>query len=68
MQLQYNSNRVLCEVKLGGNQLSVFNKTEFQISLFVYNVNLIFRPDPARKLSANLYDIYHCCVYSEKNS
>ena len=20
-------------------------------------------PDPARKLSANLYDIYHCCVY-----
>ena len=21
---------------------------------------------PARKLSANLYDIYHCCVYSEK--
>jgi len=25
-----------------------------------------FRPDPARKLSANLYDIRHCCVYSEK--
>jgi len=24
------------------------------------------RPDPARKLSANLYDIYHCCVCSEK--
>ena len=24
------------------------------------------RPDPARKLSADLYDIYHCCVYSEK--
>ena len=24
------------------------------------------RPDPARKLSTNLYDIYHCCVYSEK--
>jgi len=24
-----------------------------------------FRPDPARKLSANLYDIYHCCVYSD---
>jgi len=22
----------------------------------------MFRPDPARKL----YDIYHCCVYSEK--
>jgi len=25
-----------------------------------------FCPDPAHKLSANLYDIYHCCVYSEK--
>ena len=24
-----------------------------------------FCPDPARKLSANLYDIHHCCVYSE---
>ena len=23
-------------------------------------------PDPARKLSANLYNIYHCGVYSEK--
>jgi len=23
-------------------------------------------PDPARKLSANLCDIYHFCVYSEK--
>jgi len=21
---------------------------------------------PVRRLSANLYDIYHCCVYSEK--
>jgi hypothetical protein len=27
---------------------------------------LQFHPDPARKLSANLYDIYHCRVYSEK--
>ena len=25
-----------------------------------------FHPDTARKLSANMYDIYHCCVYSEK--
>jgi len=25
-----------------------------------------FHLDPARKLSANQYDIYHCCVYSEK--
>ena len=25
-----------------------------------------FRPEPARKLSANLYDVNHCGVYSEK--
>ena len=25
-----------------------------------------FHPDPARKLSANMYDIYHWCVYSKK--
>jgi len=25
-----------------------------------------FRPDPACKLSAHLYDICHCCVYSGK--
>jgi len=25
-----------------------------------------FRSDLSRKLSVNLYDIYHCCVYSEK--
>jgi hypothetical protein len=23
-------------------------------------------PDPSRRLSTNLYDIYHCCVYSEE--
>ena len=27
---------------------------------------LQFRPDSARKLLANLYYIYSCCVYSEK--
>jgi len=25
-----------------------------------------FHPDPACKLSADLCDIYHCCVYSEE--
>jgi len=29
-------------------------------------MELQFHPDPARKLSTNLYDIYRCCVYSEK--
>ena len=24
------------------------------------------RPNPSRKLSENMHDIYHCCVYSEK--
>jgi len=29
-------------------------------------MELQFLPDPAHKLSANMYDIYHCCVYSGK--
>jgi len=29
-------------------------------------MELQFHPDPARKLTANLYNMYHCCVYSEK--
>jgi len=29
-------------------------------------MELQFHPDPACKLSANLYDIYHSCVYSGK--
>ena len=29
-------------------------------------VYVMFHPEPACKLSANLYDLYHCCVYSEK--
>ena len=33
---------------------------------FASRIRTDFHPDPARKLSANLYDIYHCCVYSEK--
>jgi hypothetical protein len=27
---------------------------------------LQFHLDPARKLSANMYDIFHCCVFSGK--
>jgi len=27
-------------------------------------IGMEFRPDPARKL----FDIYHCCVYSEKTT
>ena len=29
-------------------------------------MELQFHPDPAHKLSTNLYDIHHCWVYSEK--
>ena len=35
-------------------------------SLYTQQWLLMFHPDATCKLSANLYDIYHCCVYSEK--
>jgi len=54
---------------------SVHHKGFFTVhTAMVYDIQLAsrirtelqFRPDPARKLSPNLYDINHCCVYSEK--
>jgi len=52
---------------------SVHHQEFFTVHIVVvYVIQLASRirtdhPDPAdRKLSANLYDIYHCCVYSEK--
>jgi len=47
-----------------------YSKNEFeklvQIVGFITRIYHEFCPGSARKLSANLYDIYHCCVYSEK--
>jgi len=42
--------------------------TQYMSYRFVSRIRteLQFRPDPARKLSTNLYDIHHCCVYSGK--
>jgi hypothetical protein len=31
-----------------------------------YSNDTKFHADPARKLPANLYDIYHCCVYNSR--
>jgi len=43
-----------------------FLKFIFGIKLYMFRTGPNhFRLDPTRKLSANLYDICHCCVYSE---
>jgi len=39
---------------------------QFGINILLVAEPNQFRPDPARKLTADLYDIYHCCVCSEK--
>jgi len=37
------------------------------VKLYVHSlVDKLKRPDPVRKLSANIYDIKYCCVYSKK--
>jgi len=44
---------------------SVHHQEFFTIhTAMVYVIQI--QPDPARKLSTNLYNIYHCCVYSEE--
>ena len=35
-------------------------------SLYTQQWYMLYRFADSCKLSANLYDIYHCCVYSEK--
>jgi len=46
-----------------GMKLYIFRTVSLSIIIWSFS---LFRPDTASKLSANLYDIYHCCVYSEK--
>ena len=57
--------------------MHLFLKFIFEIKLYMFRTvplsiirsirtELQFRPDTARKLSTNLYDIHHYCVYSEK--
>jgi hypothetical protein len=42
------------------------HRPPWEVKLLI-RMELEFPPDPAaRKLSTNLYDIYHCCVYNEK--
>jgi len=46
---------------------SLYTQQRYMLYRFANSrMELQFHPDPARKLSANLYDINHCCVYSEK--
>ena len=40
--------------------------TDLQTACVQNRGGTLFHLDPARKLSANLYDIDHCSVYSEE--
>jgi hypothetical protein len=44
---------------------SLYTQQRYTSYRFASRIRM-FHPDPARKLSANLYDIYHYCAYSEK--
>ena len=51
--------------------LSIISSFSLYTQAMVYVIQLASRirterPDPAQQLSANLYDIYHSYVYSEK--
>ena len=47
--------------------IKYFNEASVLYMFLMLDIRIrVHHPDPARKLSANLYDIYHCCVYSEK--
>ena len=48
--------------------LSIIRSLVLYTQQWVYVIQVMeqVHPDSARKLLANLYDIYRCCVYSEK--
>jgi len=65
---------VIC-IQVGIYQIYFWNKTlhisdcssVYHHEFFTVHTEMVYVcPDPARKLSANLYDIHHCRVYSEK--
>ena len=65
----YDIYTVVCTVKNSWWWTEELSET-FRVLFQIINLSLRAgsgrnRPDHARKLSANLYDIYHCCVYSE---
>ena len=47
-------------------QFSTAHTAMVYVTQLASRIKTEFRPDPACKLSANLYDIYHCYVHSEK--
>jgi len=49
-----------------GMKLYMFQTVPLSIIRSFFFSLYIQHPDPAHKLSADLYDIYHCCMYSEK--
>ena len=57
---EIHASRPLCLVFLLQTETSACDNTAVSSPL------LIWEHDPARKLAANLYDIHHRCVYSEK--
>ena len=60
LQLHSASHTHICNMLL-----SVHHNSTIQFHLFS-SPKLMEYPDPAHKLSANLYAIHHCYVYSEK--
>jgi len=46
--------------------MATYAAMTLKTSIATYLLELQFHFDPARKLSVNLYDICHCCVYSEQ--
>ena len=53
--------KVRVELNLYSHYMSSLRIQKQRVLCTFINIHLL-----ARKLSANLYDIYHCCVYSEK--
>ena len=55
-------------VRLSAHALAALSPQEIFLVLIASRIRTELRPDPARKLSANLNDIYHCCVCVQRKT
>jgi hypothetical protein len=57
---------IISSLKLHRQPLVLYNTVKSCHTCSCWTLSGSVYADPALKLSANLHDIYHCCVYSEK--
>ena len=60
------SQGVLADAKRESCRIATIYRSEKPMGMYYTSLLTVCGQDPARKVSENKYDIYHCCMYSEE--